>query len=156
MADRGVLLGSALALVSAVALAAGLGAPWYQAEILPFARGQVVDVTGWTAFSVTDVALALLAAGSALFVLLGVAKNSAWCLRLAGVAGALSVGLILYRAVEAPGEGAIGDTGNVRELDVLWGLWASLAASVTIALASVVASVIVRSDYGRERNSEHG
>lgn len=143
-------LAACLAVVATVVLAASLGVPWYRIEITPLGAGRALDVTAWKAFEAVDISLVLIACLCAVLVLIGVQRRSRTCFAAAAAAGLLAVALIVFRAFENPGEGPIGNTGNIRELAVLFGLWISLASAATISLTTLVISTMLRSDERRK------
>ena len=119
-----------------IALLVVLFLPWYDAlgsGSVAYGPGSGPDVTGWQAFSVVDILLALLALlAIALPVVTalaaGPAKPVAFSV-LATVGSALAVLLVLWRLVDAPGEG----------LAVHYGAWLGLAVALLMFVASFAA-----------------
>jgi hypothetical protein len=113
-----------------------LGAVFQPGEPTPTLTGTVVpSVTGWQAFSVTDILLAAVAVlAIALPLVTAVARGPAKPVAVAvvtTVAGFFAILLVLYRIVNQPGENSI----VVVEI----GAWAGLAGAVLVTVGAWLA-----------------
>jgi hypothetical protein len=128
MNPRWLRPGDALAAAGGALLLIALFLPWYDAP-------GGARVTGWRAFAVLDVLLALLAVlGIAIAVAVMVRRTPALPIALAGVgcvAGPLGVLLVLIRLLDAPGQlsgVAVGAwLGLLGAVGVAAGAWRSVA-----------------------------
>jgi hypothetical protein len=113
-----------------VALLVVLFLPWYGVTTLFGANDRTRAATAWQAFSVVDVLLALAAAIAVALVAVtavarGPAKPVAFTV-ISTVASAIAVLLVLWRLIDAPGDG----------LAVRYGAWLGLAAALLMLAAS--------------------
>lgn len=133
-------VGEWLAAASGLALLVSLFLPWYEigAPSQEAATGWTAYVpfgsaSGWEAFSVLDVVLALIAASGVLVAVVtaaqGVAAVPVAVSALVTPFGALGVILVLIRALDIP------DWAGGRA----WGLWLGLAGSLGIVVGCYVA-----------------
>jgi hypothetical protein len=124
-----VRAGEWVAGAAAAALLAALFLDWYSVPLPPVGgRTLELAVSGWQAFDVIDVVLALLALVPLALVLTQATRESpsvpvAFSV-LATIAGALAALLVLYRIVNQPGPNEF--------VDVEPGAWIGFAAAVAI------------------------
>jgi hypothetical protein len=129
---------AAAGIIAAIGLAAVLAAPWYSGEAQLDSRPEDLtplgEINAWQAFDWEDGVLLVLAVVAAvgLFSSLSVAASGAI---VASGAGAIALGLILYRLFEQPHE-----TG-VRMVTTEWGAYVALAAADVLVWTSLLAYI---------------
>ena len=123
---RRLRVGEWITAISGVALLASLFTPWYGTEDAP-------ATSGFESLAVLDVVLALVAAAAVALLVVTAAQrlpavpltfNTLVCLL-----GLLAVVLVVIRTLDLP------DGADARE----WGVWLGLAASLGIAVGSLIA-----------------
>src|SRR5215211_1574150 len=129
---RRLRAGEWIAALSGIALLVSLFLPWYGYEATrPGLQVVGTDVTGWEAFAVTDVLLAVLASfGPALWIVTASQRTVPVPMALAGLtalAGTLSVVLVVARLLVTVGPG--GPISTAREV----GAWLGLVAAAAFA-----------------------
>lgn len=141
----------AIAVLSALGVVALLGAPWYEAttQLAPTERPFVAQAAGWKPLTISDIAIATLAAAAALLTFVGVAMRYRG-FPLAGAAlAAGAAGIVIYRLAEPPGTGGYSPPATM-EVRPLWGAWLALACAVAIVICCVAVWVLLDRGGGRK------
>jgi hypothetical protein len=129
MNPRWLRPGDGLAAAGGILLLVALFLPWY--EVRPGIAG-LRRLTGWDAFSVIDILLALVAVlGIAVAVAVMTRRSPALPISLGvvgSVAGAIASVLVLVRILDQPGPNEL--------LDVAAGAWLGLAGALGVAAGS--------------------
>jgi hypothetical protein len=132
--------GEWLAALSGLALLVSLFLPWYSPEAClersvgaPAGVSDCGGVSAWQSLTATDVLLAFVAASGVLLAIVTAAQRVAAVpvalSALVGLAGAIGVLLILFRAIDLP-SGA-----DTRE----WAIWLGLAGAIGIVAGALIA-----------------
>ncbi len=122
-----------VAVAAALALVALLGAAWYHVEFnAPATTLASQDASGWTALHGADVAIAILASGAAILVL--VPQRPLVAELAVGFAVAALV-LVVYHMIDKPGTTVVGYS---QDVGLRIGIWLSLLAAIALSGAASV------------------
>ena len=129
MNPRWLRPGDGLAALGGLLVLVALFLPWYSVTLPSGAPAAGRDLTGWQAFSVIDILLALAAlVGIGLAVAVATRRTPALPLAVAVIGiitGALAVLLVLVRILDQPGPNQL--------LDVALGAWLALVGALGLA-----------------------